>query len=46
MRSEVTVHLVKPSGITEIYIMTKREAREYGYVKQNELCPSELKISA
>jgi len=27
MRSEVTVHIVKPSGVTEIYIMSKREVR-------------------
>jgi len=45
MRSEVTVHLVKPSGITEIYIMSKQEARECGYIEENELCPHELRVS-
>jgi len=45
MCSEVTVHLVKPSGITEVYIMSKREARERGYVGEGELCQNKLRLS-
>jgi len=44
IRSEVTVHIVRSSGITEIYITPKREVREHGYIKENELCPNELII--
>ena len=45
LRSEVIIHLINPSGITEVKIMSKREAREFGYVKENEFCPNELRIS-
>jgi len=45
LRSEVTVHIVKPSGITEIYIMSKREVREFGYICKSEICPDKLIIN-
>ena len=44
LRSEVTVHIAKLSGITGIQIMSKREARELRYVKENELCSNKLDV--
>ena len=44
MLSEITVHIIKPSSITEIYTMSKREACECDYIRENEVCPSRLDI--
>jgi len=44
LRSEVTIHFVKPSGIVETQITSKRGARELGYIEKDEICPSEIRI--
>jgi len=43
-RSEVIVRIMKSSGTTDVRIMSKREVRELGYVGNDEVCPTELRI--